>query len=131
MVNDPIGDMLTRIRNAGQARHKEVRCASSRLRLAVAKVLLQEGFLGDLRVEAKEGKPELVLGMRFRDDGRALIDGLRRVSTPGRRVYVGSGEVPQVRNGLGVAVLSTPKGVLSGRAAREASVGGELLCEVW
>jgi len=131
MVNDPIGDMLTRIRNAGQARHKEVRCTSSKLRLAVAKVLQQEGFLGDLRVEAKDGKAELVLEVRFRDDGRALIDGLRRVSKPGRRVYVGSGEVPKVRNGLGVAVISTPKGVLSGRAAREASVGGEFLCEVW
>lgn len=131
MVNDPIGDMLTRIRNAGQARHRAVRCSSSKLRLAVAKVLQQEGFLGDLRVEAKDGKAELVLEIRYRDDGRALIDGLRRVSKPGRRVYVASAEVPTVRNGLGVAVLSTPKGVLSGRAAQESSVGGELLCEVW
>ncbi|HVP29011.1 MAG TPA: 30S ribosomal protein S8 [Myxococcota bacterium] len=131
MVSDPIGDMLTRIRNAGQARHKEVRCASSKLRLAVAKVLQQEGFLGDVRLEEKEGKAGLVLEVRFRDDGRALIDGLRRVSRPGRRVYVGSDEVPKVRNGLGVAVLSTPKGVMSGRSAQESSVGGELLCEVW
>jgi small subunit ribosomal protein S8 len=131
MVNDPIGDMLTRIRNAGQARHKEVRCDSSKLRLAVAKVLQQEGFLGDLRVEEKNGRAELVLEVRYRDDGRALIDGLRRVSKPGRRVYVGSDEVPKVRNGLGVAVISTPKGVLSGRAAKESAVGGEFLCEVW
>jgi len=131
MVNDPIGDMLTRIRNAGQARHKEVRCEASKLRLAVAKVLQQEGFLGDLRVDDKDGRPVLVLEVRYRDDGRALIDGLRRVSRPGRRVYVGSNEVPKVRNGLGVAVISTPKGVLSGRVARESSVGGELLCEVW
>ena len=131
MLTDPIGDMLTRIRNAGQARHRDVRCASSKLRLAVARVLQQEGFLGDVRVEPQEGKPFLVMEVRYGRDGQALIDGIRRVSRPGRRVYVGAKEIPKVRNGLGVAVLSTSKGVVSGRAALEASVGGELLCEVW
>jgi len=131
MLTDPIGDMLTRIRNAGQARHRDVRCASSKLRVAVAKVLQQEGFLGEVRVEPHEGKPFLVMEVRYGRDGRALIDGIRRISRPGRRVYVGAKEIPKVRNGLGVAVLSTSKGVVSGRAAQEASVGGELLCEVW
>ena len=131
MLTDPIGDMLTRIRNAGHARHRDVLCASSKLRLAVARVLQQEGFLGDVRVEPQEGKALLVMEVRYGRDGQALIDGIRRISRPGRRVYVGVKEIPKVRNGLGVAVLSTSKGVVSGRAALEASVGGELLCEVW
>ena len=131
MLTDPVGDMLTRIRNGGQARHREVRCASSQLKLAVVKVLKDEGFLGEFRVEAKEGKPELVMALRYAEAGRALIDGLRRISKPGRRVYVASDEIPKVRNGLGVAVVSTSKGVMSGRTAREQSLGGELLCEVW
>jgi small subunit ribosomal protein S8 len=131
MMTDPVGDMLARIRNGGNARHRQVRCASSRLKLAVAKVLNAEGFLGDVRVEPREGRAELVIEIRYGDDGKALIDGLRRVSKPGRRVYVGSGEIPKVRNGLGVAVVSTSKGVMSGASAREQSLGGELLCEVW
>ena len=131
MLTDPIGDMLTRIRNASRARHREVSCASSRLRLGVARVLQQEGFVAETRVEGEDRRPELRIRLRYDEDGRPMIDGIRRVSKPGRRVYVGVSEIPKVRNGLGVAVLSTPKGVLSDRAAREASVGGELLCEVW
>ena len=131
MMTDPIADMLTRIRNAGKARHAETACPSSRLKLAVAKVLHGEGFLGGVRVEARDGKPFLVMDVRYGQDGSALIDGIRRVSKPGRRVYVGKDEVPKVRNGLGVAVLTTSKGVISDRAARDASVGGEVLCEVW
>ena len=131
MMTDPIADMITRIRNAGRARHGEVACPSSQLKLAVARVLSQEGFLGESRVEARAGKPTLVVGLRYREDGSSLIDGIRRVSKPGRRVYVGVAAIPKVRNGLGVAILSTPKGVMTDRAAREASVGGEVLCEVW
>lgn len=131
MLTDPIGDMITRIRNAGQARHLETTCASSRIRLAIARVLAEEGFLGTVKVEAREGKPVLVMAIRYDENGKPVIDGLRRVSRPGRRVYVGHEAVPKIRNGLGVAVVSTSKGVLSDRAAREAGVGGELLCEVW
>jgi small subunit ribosomal protein S8 len=131
MMTDPISDMLTRIRNAGHARHRETRCPSSRTNLAVAKLLVEEGFLGAVRIEPVDGHPELVLGVRYGSDGRALIDGIRRRSRPGRRVYVGVDAIPKIRNGLGIAVLSTSKGVLSDRAAREAGVGGELLCEVW
>jgi len=131
MMTDPIGDMLTRIRNAGMARHVETRCPVSKLRRAVATVLQENGFLGEIRIEAQEGKANLVMEIRYDDDGRALIDGIRRVSKPGRRVYVGKGEIPKVRHGLGVAVISTSKGILSDDDARTQSVGGEVLCEVW
>ncbi len=131
MVTDPIGDMLTRIRNGAQARHAQVRCPSSRLKLGIARVLAREGFLSDVREEAESGRPTLVIDLRYDADGASVIDGIRRVSRPGRRVYVGVGGIPKVRNGLGVAVLSTPRGVLADRAAREAKVAGELLCEVW
>ena len=131
MMNDPIGDMLARIRNGAMARHNAVSLPHSKLKLAVARVLADGGFLGGVREDESEGFPVLVLDLRYGDDGRGLIDGLRRVSKPSRRVYVGKDEIPRVRNGLGIAVLSTSKGVLSDRAAREAEVGGEVLCEVW
>jgi small subunit ribosomal protein S8 len=131
MMTDPIGDMLTRIRNAGAARHARTTCPSSRQKLAVARVLQDAGFLGSVAVEAREGHPVMVIDLRYDDSGHALIDGIRRVSKPGRRVYVGKSEVPQVRRGLGVAVLSTSKGILSDQQARSEQVGGEVLCEVW
>ncbi len=131
MMTDPIADMLTRIRNAGTARHATTACPSSKMKRAIADVLHQEGFLGGVRVEARDGHPTLVLDIRYDDEGGALIDGIRRISKPGRRVYLGSSEVPKVRNGLGVAVISTSRGVMSDRAAREAGIGGEYVCEVW
>ncbi len=130
-MTDPISDMLTRIRNAGKARHAETACASSKQKLAIAKVLEEEGFLGEVRVEPREGQPKLVMTVRYEDDGRPLIDGIVRVSKPGRRVYVGARDIPKVRNGLGISVISTSKGILSDRNAREPSVGGEVVCEVW
>jgi len=130
-MTDPISDLLTRIRNAGQARHAELVCPSSRLKLAVAKVLVANGFLDTVAVEAREGKPVLRIRLRYATDGRFLIDGVRRISRPGLRRYVDVRRIPQVRRGLGMAVLSTPRGVLSDREAREQNVGGELVCEVW
>ena len=131
MMTDPISDMLTRIRNAGMARHAVASCPSSRLKLAIARVLRESGFLGEVKVEARDGNPVLVMEVRYNADGRPVIAGIRRVSRPGRRVYVGAEELPKVRSGLGVAVLSTSRGVLSDRGAREAAVGGEFVCEVW
>ena len=131
MMTDPVADLLTRIRNAGIARHAETICPSSKIKLAIAKVLKESGFIGDVRVEARKGHPIMVLAIRYDEAGKALIGGIRRVSKPGRRVYVTKDDVPRVRRGLGVAVLSTSKGILSDRAARDVSVGGELLCEVW
>jgi small subunit ribosomal protein S8 len=130
-MTDPISDLLTRIRNAGQARHAELVCPSSKLKLAVAKVLVANGYLDTVAVEAREGKPVLRIRLRFASDGRFLIDGVRRVSKPSLRRYVDVRHIPQVRRGLGLAVLSTPRGVLSDREAREQNVGGELVCEVW
>jgi len=131
MMTDPIGDMLTRIRNAGAAGHARMRCPSSRKKLAVARVLQQAGFVGEVKIEAEAGHPVLSIELRYDDSGDPLIDGIRRVSTPGRRVYVGREAVPTVRRGLGLAVLSTSKGVLSDGQAREQQVGGEVVCEVW
>jgi len=131
MLTDPIGDMLTRIRNAGMARHAETSCTSSKKRLAIAQVLQHAGFIGGVRVEVRDGHPTMVISIRYSSDGKALIDGIRRVSKPGRRVYVGKDALPRVRGGLGVAVISTSHGVLSDDDARERAVGGELLCEVW
>ena len=131
MMTDPIADMLTRIRNAGTAKHAQTTCPSSKQKLALAKVLQNAGFLGEVKVEARDGHPVIAMEIRYDRSGRALIDGIRRVSKPGRRVYVGKAEVPQVRKGLGVAVISTSKGILSDSDARAQQVGGEVVCEVW
>ncbi len=131
MMTDPIGDMLTRIRNAGSARHANTSCPSSRQKLAVARVLQQAGFVGAVKVEARDGRATLVIEIRYDEEGQTMIDGIRRVSKPGRRVYTGRNEVPVVRRGLGVAVMSTSRGILSDKDAREQKVGGEVVCEVW
>jgi len=131
MMTDPIGDMLARIRNAGMARHKETWCPHSKLKASIARVMSEEGFLGEVREDVRDGHPVLVMQIRYDASGHALIDGMRRVSKPSRRVYVGSKEIPKVRAGLGIGVLSTSMGVMTDRGARESSVGGEYLCEVW
>jgi small subunit ribosomal protein S8 len=131
MMTDPVGDMLARIRNAGSARHAQMICPSSKLKLAIAAVLSAEGFVGAVSTDGDERKPTLTIDLRYQDDGKLMIDGMRRVSKPGRRVYVGAGEVKQVRAGLGMSVLSTSKGILCDRDARAAKVGGEVICEVW
>ncbi len=131
MMTDPIGDMLTRIRNAGTARHRSTKCPASKLKMAVARVLSEEGFVGEVSSQPGESFTTMTIGIRYRDDGRAMVDGIKRISTPGRRVYVGADEIPLIRKGLGMVVISTPRGVLCDRDARDAKVGGELICEVW
>jgi small subunit ribosomal protein S8 len=101
------------------------------LKVAVATVLSAEGFIGEVRTDGDEKKPTLTIDLRYQDDGRLMIEGMRRISTPGRRVYVGADEVKQVRSGLGMSVLSTSKGVMCDRDARAAKLGGEVICEVW
>jgi small subunit ribosomal protein S8 len=131
MMTDPISDMLTRIRNAGIARHTETWCPHSGLKAAIAGLLSEEGFLGTVSDEVRDGHRVLVMSIRYDESGKALIDGMRRVSKPSRRVYLGSDAIPKVRNGLGIGVISTSKGIMTDRAARESSVGGEYICEVW
>jgi small subunit ribosomal protein S8 len=132
-MTDPIADMLTRIRNASRARHQKVAVPWSRVKENIVKVLIEEGYLKDAKKvkAAQGGGDELLIQLRFDRESRPIIVGIKRVSSPGRRVYVGAHEVPPVRKGLGIQVLSTPKGILADRHAQKAKVGGELLCSVW
>lgn len=132
MMTDPVSDMLTRIRNGGRAGHPSIICPASRLKRGIAEVLIQEGYLDGVADETgDDGHPQLRITLRYADSGNLIIDGVRRISRPSRRVYVGAKEIPKVRNGIGIAVLSTPKGVISDATAREQNVGGEIMCEVW
>lgn len=131
MMTDPVADMLTRIRNAGRAGHAETISPFSRMKLSIGKVLKEEGFIDEVQVEAVGGRAMLRFKLRYGSSGQLLIDGIRRVSRPSCRVYVRAAAIPKVRNGLGISVLSTNKGVMSDRSAREQHVGGEILCEVW
>jgi small subunit ribosomal protein S8 len=132
-MTDPIADMLTRIRNASRARHQKVVVPWSRLKESIVKVLIEEGYLRDQKkVKASVGGgEELVIQLKFDRENRPIIGGMKRVSTPGRRVYVGASAVTPIRKGLGINVLSTPKGILVDRNALKANVGGELICSVW
>jgi len=131
MMTDPIADMLTRIRNAVGARKASVDVPWSRLKQEIARVLAAEGYLEDATVLEEGTRRMLRIGLRYDTRRRPVIEGLKRVSRPSLRVYVGVGDIPAVRKGLGVSVLSTPKGVLADRDARRERVGGELLCTVW
>ena len=130
-VTDPIADMLTRIRNAIMVRHDSVLIPASRMKLAIAKILKEEGFIDDY--EVVRGKPERVIKihLRYRDKNQSVLSGLERTSKPGLRVYVQKKEIPRVYSGLGVAILSTAKGVMTGQQAWRQGIGGELLCCVW
>jgi small subunit ribosomal protein S8 len=131
MMNDPLGDMLTRIRNAQMRGKSTVRSPASKLRAWVLDVLTDEGYIrGYERVTSEIGHPELEISLKYAS-GEPAIRELKRVSKPGRRVYAGVKEIPMIRNGLGVSVVSTPKGVMSDAAARAANVGGEVLCRVF
>jgi small subunit ribosomal protein S8 len=132
-VSDPIADMLTRIRNAASARHETVQMPASKLKVAIATVLKNEGFIKDFAVIEEEGRPQPNLKVELSYEGRKqpVLNGLQRVSKPGLRVYVQRNEIPRVYGGLGIAILSTPKGIMTGQEARRQSVGGELLCYVW
>jgi small subunit ribosomal protein S8 len=135
-MTDPIADMLTRIRNALLAGHNSVSVPSSKLKLSIAQILRDEGFIDDYETAREEGSPQDVLRMKLKYVGqlrqrRPVITGIERVSKPGRRVYTRQRDIPWVMSGLGVAILSTPKGVMTGQRARKLGVGGEVLCRVW
>jgi small subunit ribosomal protein S8 len=130
-VTDPIADMLTRIRNANQARHEHVSIPASKLKLEIAKVLKAQGYIQKYDLVDDKRHGQIRVHLRYGQGGERIIAGIRRVSRPGLRVYVDSGQIPRVMGGLGVAVLSTCRGVLTDREARRRHVGGEVLCYVW
>jgi len=132
MMTDPIADMLTRIRNAGLARHDRTELPASRLKEAVARILKLEGYITDVRqTEGDGGTKKLTIVLKYGRDRQSAIDGVRRVSRPGRRVYVRHDRIPRVLSGLGISILSTSHGLMSDREARRQKLGGELICEVW
>ena len=132
-MTDPIADMLTRIRNGITSHHDRVEMPSSKLKVEVAKILKSEGFISNYKVVEEDGRPQATLRvyLKYSEDGEPVIHGIERISRPGRRVYRGKEEIPQVLGGLGLAIVSTSKGVLSGSEAAKSGVGGEVLCQVW
>jgi small subunit ribosomal protein S8 len=132
-MTDPIADLLTRIRNAARAGHESVEVPWSRMKEEITRVLVKEGYLREFkRVKAKQGAgEEIYIELKFNKENKSAISGLKRLSRPGFRVYVRVREIPPIRKGLGINILSTPKGILVDREAKKAKVGGELICSVW
>jgi small subunit ribosomal protein S8 len=132
-MTDPIADMLTRIRNGIQSRHDRVEMPASKLKVEIARILKAEGFIANYKVIEEDGKPQASLRvyLKYSRDGEPVIHGIERVSRPGRRVYRGKEDIPRVLGGLGLAIVSTSKGVLSASEAAKNGVGGEVLCQVW
>lgn len=131
MVTDPIADMLTRIRNANAMRYKEVEIPSSKVKVEIAKILKNEGFINDFKIKKNNVQDVIVLSLKYGDNKERVITGLKRISKPGLRVYVKSEEIPKVLNGLGIAILSTSKGILTGKDAKASNLGGEVLAYIW
>lgn len=131
MMTDPIADMLTRIRNGNKANHKQVSLPSSNEKKAIAQILLDEGYIEGFNLTEDNKQGLLTIDLKYADNGIKVIQGLRRISKPGRRVYVKANEVPKVLNGLGTAIISTSKGLLTDKAARAENVGGEVICYIW
>lgn len=133
-MNDPIADMFTRVRNAGMRQHETVSVPHSSIKESLANVLLSEGYIEDFQVVPDSPQPVLRIKLKYVGDRRhrrPVITAINRVSKPGRRVYVGKSEIPWVLSGMGIAVLTTSKGVMTGQEARRNGVGGEVICEVW
>jgi small subunit ribosomal protein S8 len=131
MMTDPIADMLTRIRNALTVKHPSVAIPLSRTKEGIVEVLKREGFIEDFEVIEKMGRKNLLVRLRYHGHQEPVIEGLERVSRPGRRVYVDKARLPSVRGGLGIAILTTSRGIMTDAEAREAGVGGEVICNVW
>jgi small subunit ribosomal protein S8 len=128
---DPVADLLTRIRNAINARQQKLDVPASKLKTEIARILKEEGYLSNFKATEENGRKLLRLYIKYGSNNDAAITNLARVSRPGCRVYVGHNEIPRVLGGLGISILTTPKGVMTGRQARKTGVGGEILCEVW
>jgi len=130
VVTDTIADMLTRIRNANQMRYEEVRVPSSKIKKEIARILKDEGYIVDYKVEDENTQGTIVLTLKYKDKER-VISGLKRISKPGLRVYCTSEDIPQVLNGLGIAIISTSKGIMTDKQARKENIGGEVLAYIW
>lgn len=130
-VNDPISDLLTRIRNAGMARKPELTMPSTKVLVAISAILKAEGYIADYKVIEKRPQNQLSITLSYTPDRKHVIREIKRVSKPGLRVYAGKDQLPRVRSGLGIAVVSTPEGVMTGYEARRRGIGGEVLCTVW
>ena len=131
ITGDPITDLLNRLRNAMDAGHERVEVPASQVKENVLKVLAEEGYIGPYRRVEEKGKVSLRVTLKYDQDGEPIVNGLERVSRPGRRVYAAAREIPEVLDGLGMSIVSTSKGIVTGRQAREQSLGGEILCNVW
>jgi small subunit ribosomal protein S8 len=131
MMTDPIADMLTRIRNANRARHERTEMPTSRLKEEIARILKEEGYISDFRVQKGESFDTLVIELKFGRNRERIITDLKRVSKPGRRVYAGRDRLPKVLGGMGTAILSTSQGLVTSKTAAERGVGGEVICHVW
>ena len=130
-TTDPIADMLTRIRNANSAKHKTVDVPASKMKTAIAEILFREGYIKSFEVISNENQGIIRITLKYDEKGTRLIDGIKRISKPGLRVYAGKEELPKVLNGLGIAIISTSKGLKTDKEAREAGMGGEVLAYVW
>ena len=130
-TTDPIADMLTRIRNANSAKHKTVDVPASKMKTAIAEILFREGYIKSFEVISNENQGIIRITLKYDEKGTRVIDGLKRISKPGLRVYAGKEELPKVLNGLGIAIISTSKGLKTDKEAREAGMGGEVLAYVW
>jgi len=130
-MTDPIADMLTRIRNANQMRYKEVEVPASKIKLEIARILKEEGFVEDFKVKKNNIQNIIVLNLKYGQNKERVITGLKRISKPGLRVYAKTEELPKVLNGLGIAIVSTSKGIMTDKQARKESLGGEVLAYVW
>ncbi len=130
-VSDPIADMLTRIRNANQMRYKEVEVPTSTIKEQIARILKEEGFISGYKIKKNNIQNMIILNLKYGDNKERVITGLKRISKPGLRVYAKANELPKVLNGLGIAIVSTSKGVMTDKKAREASLGGEVLAYIW
>ena len=130
-VTDPIADLLTRIRNANQMRYNEVVVPSSKMKLEIVKILEREGFISGYKIEINEVQDNIILTLKYGKNKERVISGLKRISKPGLRVYAKAEEVPTVLNGLGIAIVSTSKGVMTGKEARKENLGGEVLAYIW
>ena len=130
VLTDPIADMLTRIRNANAMRYKEVEIPSSKVKVEIAKILKNEGFINDYKIKKNNVQDVIVLNLKYNNKER-VITGLKRISKPGLRVYAKSNEIPRVLNGLGIAIISTSQGIMTGKDAKAANLGGEVLAYIW